>query len=95
MITENGATLFYVKEGIRNITLALPRDVLRKAKLIAVRRDTSVSGLLTSYLREVVDEDDEYGRAMKRQIRTMKNAKRLGLTGRPTWTRDELHERKP
>jgi len=95
LITENGATLFYVKEGIRNITLALPRDVLRKAKLIAVRRDTSVSGLLTSYLREVVDEDDEYGRAMKRQIRTMKNAKRLGLTGRPTWTRDELHERKP
>ena len=84
-----------MKEETRNITLALPRDVLRKAKLIAARRDTSVSGLLTAYLREVVDEDDEYVRAMKRQFRTMKNAKRLGLTGRPTWTRDELHERKP
>lgn len=84
-----------MKEETRNITLALPRDVLRKAKLIAVRRDTSISGLLTSYLREVVDEDDEYDRAMKRQIQTMKKAKRLGLVGRPTWTRDELHERKP
>ena len=84
-----------MKEDTRNITLAIPRDVLRKAKMIAVRRDTSVSGLLTSYLREVVDEDDEYGRAMKRQLRTMKRAKNLGLTGRPTWTRDELHERKP
>jgi hypothetical protein len=84
-----------VKEETRNITLAIPRDVLRKAKMIAVRRDTSVSGLLTSYLREVVDEDDEYGRAMKRQLRTMKRARKLGLTGRPTWTRDELHERKP
>jgi hypothetical protein len=84
-----------VKEETRNITLAIPRDVLRKAKMIAVRRDTSVSGLLTSYLREVVDEDDEYGRAMKRQLRTMKKARKLGLTGRPTWTRDELHERKP
>ena len=84
-----------MKEETRNITLAIPRDVLRKAKMIAVRRDTSVSGLLTSYLREVVDEDDEYGRAMKRQLRTMKRAKKLGLSGRPTWTRDELHERKP
>jgi Family of unknown function (DUF6364) len=84
-----------VKEETRNITLAIPRDVLRKAKMIAVRRDTSVSGLLTSYLREVVDEDDEYGRAMKRQLRTMKRARKLGLTSRPTWTRDELHERKP
>ena len=84
-----------MKEETRNITLALPRDVLQKAKLIAVRRETSISGLLTTYLREVVDEDDEYGRAMQRQRRTMKKAKRLGFTGRPTWTRDELHERKP
>lgn len=95
MITGKCATLIYVKEETRNITLAIPRDVLRKAKLIAVRRDTSVSGLLTSYLREVVDEDEEYARAMKRQIKAMKKAKRLGLTGRPTWTREELHERKP
>ena len=82
-----------MKNEKRNITLAVPRDVLQKAKLIAVRRDTSVSGLLTSYLREVVDEDDEYGRAMERQRRAMRKAKRLGLKGRPTWTRDELHER--
>ncbi len=95
MITEKCATLIFVKEETRNITLALPRDVLRKAKMIAARRDTSISGLLTSYLREVIDEDDEYDRAMKRQILTMKNAKRRGLTGRPTWTRDELHEREP
>jgi hypothetical protein len=49
----------------------------------------------TSYLRDVVDEGDEYGRALKRQRRTMKKEKRRGLTGRPTWTRDELHERHP
>ena len=49
----------------------------------------------TSYLRDVVDEGDEYARALKRQRRTMKKAKRRGLTGRPTWTRDELHERHP
>ena len=46
-------------------------------------------------LREAMDKGDEYGRAMKRQRRMMKNAKNLGLARRPTWTRDELHERHP
>ncbi len=46
-------------------------------------------------LREVVEKSDEYGRAMKRQRRTMKEARNLGLARRPTWTRDELHERHP
>ena len=46
-------------------------------------------------LREDADEGDEYGRAMKRQLRRMKKAKRRGLTGRTTWTRGELHERHP
>ena len=48
-----------------------------------------------SSLRDHADDADEYGRAMKRQRRAMRRAKRLGLTGRPTWTRDELHERHP
>jgi len=46
-----------------------------------------------SYLRDSGDENDEYGKAMKRQLKAMRKAKRRGLTGRPTWTRDELHER--
>lgn len=48
-----------------------------------------------SYLRDTVDEGDEYGRAFRRQVRAMKKAKPRGLTGRPAWTRDELHERRP
>src|SRR5437773_7524128 len=67
------------------------RRVLRE-ELTQPNRATAGS---TSYLREAVDEDDEYDRALKRQRRTMKKAKRRGLTGRPTWTRDELHERHP
>jgi hypothetical protein len=46
-------------------------------------------------LCEVVEKSDEYGRAMKRQRRTMKEARNLGLARSPTWTRDELHERHP
>lgn len=48
-----------------------------------------------SSLSDHANDADEYGRAMKRQRRAMRRAKRLGLTGRPTWTRDELHERHP
>ena len=38
----------------QNITLALPKDVLLKVKLLAVKRNTSVSGLLTQTLERLV-----------------------------------------
>ncbi len=49
----------------------------------------------SSYLRDTVDDGDEYGRASRTRLRTAKKAESRGLTGRPTWTRDELHERHP
>jgi hypothetical protein len=66
------------------------RRVLREE---LVQRSSPTAGS-TSSLREAADEGGEYGRAWKRQRRA-KKAKRRGLTGRPTRTRDELHERHP
>ena len=37
----------------RNITLSLPEDVLREAKVVAARRGTSVSALLAGALSEI------------------------------------------
>ncbi len=67
------------------------RRVLRE-ELTQPDRSTAAA---SSYLRDTVDDGDEYGRASRRQLRTMKKAKSRGLTGRPTWTREELHERRP
>lgn len=78
----------------QNITLALPRLLLRRAKLLAVKRDTSVSGLLSEFLEEVVRRDGEYEKARRKALRDLKRPASLGTRGRANWTRDELHERR-
>jgi hypothetical protein len=41
----------------QNFTVRLPKDLIRKAKILAARRDTSVSALLTEKLKEIVEHD--------------------------------------
>ncbi|MEO8679497.1 MAG: ribbon-helix-helix protein, CopG family [Vicinamibacterales bacterium] len=78
---------------IQNITLSLPRDLLKRIKRVAADRDTSVSALMAEALAVVADEDRRYSVARKRALSALKAAGSLGTKGRPTWTRDELHER--
>lgn len=77
----------------QNITLRLPRDLLRRMKRLAADRDTSVSALLAEALARLADEDRRYSAARRRALAAMRSARSLGTGGRPTWTRDELHER--
>lgn len=75
----------------QNITLRLSRQVLQKARIIAARRSTSVSGLLTSQIEELASQDDEYERAMRRAIARIHKGFHLG--GVHDLNRDSLHER--
>ncbi|WP_256961436.1 hypothetical protein [Thermoanaerobacterium thermosaccharolyticum] len=47
----------------QNITLSLLKDLLQKIKHIAINKQTSVSGLLTKTLEEIVKKDDLYEKA--------------------------------
>ncbi len=78
----------------QNITLALPRDILMRVKLLAVQREMSVSGLLAAELENLVAREDAYSRAMQRHLRRLADAtNELGTEGQILTTRDELHER--
>ena len=77
----------------QNITLSLPRELLRRVKRLAVDRDTSVSALNTEALARLADEDRRYSAARKRALGALEAAGSLGTRGRRTWTRDQLHER--
>lgn len=77
----------------QNITLALPKDILLKVKLLAVQRGTSVSGLLTEQLEQLVQQEDAYVQARRRYLQTLEQPMDLGTDGRITTTRAELHER--
>jgi hypothetical protein len=78
----------------QNITLAVPKEVLRKAKLLAIQKRTSLSRLLTHTLEEMVAEEDRYEVARQRSLAIMKKGFDLGTEGRVSWTREELHERR-
>ncbi len=77
----------------QNITLSVPKDILRRVKHIAVDRQTSVSGLMLEMLEDLVRHEDAYAQARERHLALLKKGFNLGTHGKITWTRDELHER--
>jgi hypothetical protein len=78
----------------RNVTLSLPKTLLKKAKTLAVMKDRSLSDLLRETLEEKVKEEIGYQRAKDRQIALMEKGFNLGTKGRITISREELHERR-
>ena len=77
----------------RNVTLTLPEELLRRLKILAAQRDTSISALLTTALSELVDQEDGYAEARDATIRDLERGYDLGARGQITWTRDSLHDR--
>jgi hypothetical protein len=77
----------------QNITLSLPKDLLQKAKILAVKNNTSLSGLLSDLLAKITNEEEAYQVAKARHLRMLKKGFDLGLKGETFWKREELHER--
>ncbi|MBO0824071.1 MAG: ribbon-helix-helix protein, CopG family [Actinobacteria bacterium] len=77
----------------QNITLSLPEEDLREARILAARRGTSVSQLLARMLRETVERETGYDAARRRSLSTLSEGLELGTGGHATWSRDEIHER--
>jgi len=72
-----------------NLTIQLDTDVIERAKILAARRGTSVSGLVAKQLGELVASDARYEAARARAIALLAGPAARG--GR-TWSRDELYE---
>jgi len=73
--------------------IELQKKSRKKAKIIAVKKNTSLSGLLRDYLTEIVKKDEAYQLAKTRHCQILKKGYDLGLKGKIFWKREELHER--
>jgi hypothetical protein len=80
-------------QSTQNITLALPKRVLRRAKLLAAKRRTSVSQLMTQALENLVNQEEGYAQARIHHLSWLEEAVSLGTEGKVQVTRDALHER--
>jgi predicted transcriptional regulator len=78
----------------QNLTLSLPKETLRRVKVIAAQRETSVSRLVTRALEALVEDEDRYLRARQRHLRWLEQAADLGTGGAIGTRREELHERR-
>lgn len=74
----------------RNITFSLPVDLIRRAKMVAAERDTSLNTLVREALAQAVDRSDEYRQVGERLLALSAS----GLFEMPAerWTRDELYD---
>jgi hypothetical protein len=78
-------------ETVKNITVSVPDDVYRNARVAAAQRDTSVSALVVAYLEQLSGRMDEFTRleALQREVQAgidqFRAADRL--------SRDETHDR--
>jgi hypothetical protein len=77
----------------QNITLSLPEEDLREARILAASRGTSVSQLLARMLRELVEQETGYARARDRSLARLREGMDLGTGGHISWSRDSVHGR--
>ena len=75
----------------QNITLAIDRQLLKKARIFAAQRGTSVSAMLADELRKAVASEAAYQRAKARALARLRSPFHLGGEKMPS--RDELHDR--
>jgi hypothetical protein len=75
----------------QNLTIALDRKLLRKARVLAAKQGTSISGLLAQQIESLVGEDEAYECAARQALALLDHGFHLGGVIRAS--RDELHER--
>lgn len=79
------------RAGKQNITVSLDRETIQKAKVVAARRSTSISGLLARQIEILVGDEEAYERAECQATALLDQGFRMG--GEIRVSRDELHER--
>ncbi len=75
----------------QNLTVRLDRETIRKAKILAAKRGTSVSELVSRAIAEEVAEGEAFEAAEQRACALIDQGFHLG--GRIRATREELHDR--
>jgi hypothetical protein len=80
-----------VTKDRQNLTVQLDTRTIRKARVLAAERGTSVSKLVAEQIERMVLEDQEYEEARRRALALLDTGFHLG--GGPLPRRDELYDR--
>lgn len=76
---------------MKNLTVTVPEDVYREARIRAAERGTSVSAMVAEYLRSLTGPSAEFLRLRELQRTITEDIHDFSASDRVS--RDELHER--
>lgn len=76
----------------RNITISLEEGLAREARVLAAKRDTSLSQMLAQFIKTILTSDPETAQAKKDFLKRAKATYRFDYEKRG-FQRDTLHER--
>ena len=75
----------------QNLTVTLSKQTVQKARILAAKRSTSISGLVAGQIDRLISEDEAYETAHRTALDLMNRGFHMG--GSHTLDRDSLHER--
>ena len=74
----------------QNLTLSLDKDLIKKAKILAAHKETSITALLAAYIERMAVEDQVYKESKVKALKAME--KGLPFGGKRV-SRESLHAR--
>lgn len=78
---------------MRNVTLAIEEEVLRKARIRAAKEGTTVNAVIRKHLAEYGSREERIQAGLEQVLEAA--AKYKGRLPKKRWTRDEIHVRNP
>lgn len=78
----------------QNLTLALPKVLIKQIKILAAQEDKSITQMIRAMLEKKITKDPAYEEAKKRYFKITKKGFNLGANGHLNISREELHERR-
>jgi hypothetical protein len=76
---------------MKNVTVSVPAEVYRRARIKAAERDTSVSAMVREFLISIADEEPDFIRRKRLQDDVLRSVRRFRAANR--LERSVLHER--
>ena len=75
----------------QNVTLKLDKELIKKGKVIAAKNRTSLSRLLSEFLKRIIEDEEFYELSRKNAFELLDKGFHSG--GTMPCSREELHER--
>ena len=77
----------------QNLTLSLPKDLIRRAKVQAAKESMSLNRYTMEAVEEKLRKSSGYAKAKKRHMKILSTGMDLGTGGQLEIDRERMHER--